>query len=513
MFFEITLWMLLLTFMIGVSLSLWKRNRGLQQKDMLAVQNNTLKAAPMYLLLGHIFLRVFALFLQGVETGFVDLFANGIYFCVYYAFALAVLPLVRKHCSAGACSSLWIFPVFLPILFREITRERLYLLPAVHIPIRLQTWMVAVWAFGFIAILLWYLVSHLVMRHRILRNAIFANSKILESWESTCKELQFTGSVAQPMRSPDITTPLCIGLFRTSMQVILPTKDYTPDELRMIFRHELIHIVNYDCTTKFLLCIITALFWFNPLQWIALARCTEDLELSCDETVLADADENIRYQYATLLLHSAATPFGFTSCLSATSHSLRYRLKNALQFRKKRSGCIVVALLLALFFGLLLYVPLAYDHDSGQEYILCGAVPEACTVTSFKIQTTEQSLDYRSAFENSDSIPSRKICEYLSGLTLFRLSRAPEYADGEGSCSLNLSYPGGSTFLMIQQVSEDYTMIFVRDNNQQKHTFYCEGTLQWEYLLGLLENYEPEVEAILPAETQPKDPPPLPSHK
>ena len=66
---------------------------------------------------------------------------------------------------------------------------------------------------------------------------------------------------------------------------------------------------------------------------------------------------------------------------------------------------------------------------------------------------------------------------------------------------------------MIQQVSDDYAMIFVRDNNQQKHTFYCEGTLQWEYLLGLLENYEPEVEAILPAETQPKDPPPLPAHK
>lgn len=92
------------------------------------------------------------------------------------------------------------------------------------------------------------------------------------------------------------------------------------------------------------------LCWFNPLVWLAAAKGSDDLELSCDEVVLAGQDERQRRDYARLLLQSAAEGRGFTTCLSARGKSLRYRLENVLKPRKRRSGAVLLtAVTLAVF--------------------------------------------------------------------------------------------------------------------------------------------------------------------
>ena len=78
-------------------------------------------------------------------------------------------------------------------------------------------------------------------------------------------------------------------------------------------------------------------------MWLAAAKGSDDLELSCDEVVLAGQDERQRRDYARLLLQSAAEGRGFTTCLSARGKSLRYRLENVLKPRKRRSGTVLLA--------------------------------------------------------------------------------------------------------------------------------------------------------------------------
>ena len=72
---------------------------------------------------------------------------------------------------------------------------------------------------------------------------------------------------------------------------VLPTNHYTLDELQLIFRHELRHIQRQDGDTKAFLAFYRAFCWFNPLVWMASKKASEDIELSCDEMVLYNADE------------------------------------------------------------------------------------------------------------------------------------------------------------------------------------------------------------------------------
>lgn len=150
--------------------------------------------------------------------------------------------------------------------------------------------------------------------------------------------------------SPQASTPITISLFSKSVRVVLPQRHYTPEELKLIFRHELVHIGREDAWNKFFVAFCIAMCWFNPLMWLAMGQSSEDLELSCDETVLSSLGEGERRQYADLILRTAGDGRGFTTCLSASATALRYRLKSIVKPGKKISGALLVGVAFILLF-------------------------------------------------------------------------------------------------------------------------------------------------------------------
>ena len=46
--------------------------------------------------------------------------------------------------------------------------------------------------------------------------------------------------------------------------MVVPERDYTQEELRLVLRHELVHISREDSAAKFFLAFCTAMCWFNP---------------------------------------------------------------------------------------------------------------------------------------------------------------------------------------------------------------------------------------------------------
>ena len=55
------------------------------------------------------------------------------------------------------------------------------------------------------------------------------------------------------------------------------------EELKLILKHEIVHIAREDSWSKFFLVFCTAMYWFNPLMWYAMKKSAEDMELSCDD--------------------------------------------------------------------------------------------------------------------------------------------------------------------------------------------------------------------------------------
>ena len=103
-----------------------------------------------------------------------------------------------------------------------------------------------------------------------------------------------------------------------------------------------------DTHTKCFLEFCKALGWIHPLVWLAARRAQDDLELSCDEIVLEKADAVTRRKYAELLLSTAGDGRGFTTCLSASARTLRYRMRATVSGGKKKLGVAMLFTVMAL---------------------------------------------------------------------------------------------------------------------------------------------------------------------
>lgn len=331
-----------------------------------------------------------------VQTTLDFCFGVFLHICLYYLLLMPLLPLLRRHISARACAVLWMLPNYL-----YLTQMNYMRVPAprwvVVAPARLVKILLLVWVTGFTAVLGWKTLSHLILRARILRPAVpVTDAGVLEVWYEEVGAARFEKQSFYVVRSPAVAAPLSVGLFRRSIRVVLPEREYTREELALIFRHELVHIGREDAWNKFFLVFCTALCWFNPLMWIAMKKSSEDLELSCDETVLLGAGEATKRRYADLLLKTAGEERGYTTCLSASAEALRYRLKSVVGQKKKPSGALTVGL---VFFVLSMssgYVALAYGEATGAEAIYNSQTPETYNLrtinTGSYVCTDEEAL-------------------------------------------------------------------------------------------------------------------------
>ena len=220
----------------------------------------------------------------------------------YYSLLMIFLPMIRKKIHSRTCAMLWILPLYIYILFFDFQSSEA---PILIIPFsETGIWLLfGIWAVGFLAIFTWKIISHLKYRSHVLQNAILVkDTELLEPWRKELYEMDIKKPLFDLVISPNVSTPMTIGLLRRSMKVILPDRLYSREELELIYKHELTHIARNDQWVKLFLTFCSAFCWFNPLMWIAMRKCTEDLELSCDETVLIHADDMQKRQYAELIL-------------------------------------------------------------------------------------------------------------------------------------------------------------------------------------------------------------------
>lgn len=269
---------------------------------------------------------------------------------LYFLLLLPALPLLRRRFSARLCATLWLAPTFIGACMNGLLNFRR--VPSLVIPLReeLLAALGWVWLAGFLLVFGGRVMGDRRFRGQLLSGAYpEEDPQVLALWQEALLAMDLPWEV-RLLRAPAARSPLSLREGRKKYATVLPERDYTEEELRFLFSHELHHLQRRDIDTKIFLAFCQGLCWFNPLVWLAAAKGSDDLELSCDEVVLAGQDERQRRDYARLLLQSAAEGRGFTTCLSARGKSLRYRLENVLKPRKRRSGTVLLtAVTLAVF--------------------------------------------------------------------------------------------------------------------------------------------------------------------
>lgn len=103
-------------------------------------------------------------------------------------------------------------------------------------------------------------------------------------FEQMKKELHIKGNITL-LRNDLLVSPIVIGIFRRF--VILPYQHYEPEELRVIFTHELLHFKKHDLIYKALSIIIVTFQSFNPPAYMLNHLIDLWSEQDCDRKTLA----------------------------------------------------------------------------------------------------------------------------------------------------------------------------------------------------------------------------------
>jgi beta-lactamase regulating signal transducer with metallopeptidase domain len=108
------------------------------------------------------------------------------------------------------------------------------------------------------------------------------------------------------IESPQITTPAVFGFLRP--RLLLPAGmvgELSHEQLRFVILHELVHVKRRDVLLNWLLVVVQALHWFNPVVWLAFRRLRADRELVCDAAVLSLLNPAERHTYGGTLIKLA----------------------------------------------------------------------------------------------------------------------------------------------------------------------------------------------------------------
>jgi hypothetical protein len=93
--------------------------------------------------------------------------------------------------------------------------------------------------------------------------------------------------------------------------------------------------------------------WFNPLVWIAFILMSADMELSCDERVLKEMNEDIKKPYANSLLSLATERHILNgSPLAFGEGNIKGRIKNVMNYKKPGFWVVGTAIIIVIGIGI-----------------------------------------------------------------------------------------------------------------------------------------------------------------
>ena len=140
-----------------------------------------------------------------------------------------------------------------------------------------------------------------------------------------------------------IPTPFILGAVRP--RIYLPS---ALDEVQRqnVLAHERAHLARGDHWWKPLGFALLAVYWFDPLLWLAYALFCRDIELACDERVIRDMDADAVRTYSRVLLACSAPGRPAAACpLAFGEVGVKERVKNALRYRRPALWVTAVSVL------------------------------------------------------------------------------------------------------------------------------------------------------------------------
>lgn len=144
----------------------------------------------------------------------------------------------------------------------------------------------------------------------------------------------------------NIKSPFILGVFRPRIYLTSGMDEAARD---CVLRHERAHLRRWDHVWKPLGFVLLAVYWYNPLVWVAYILFCRDMELACDERVIRDMAAEERAAYSQALLDCSRGRRWVAACpLAFGEVGVKTRVKAVLWYKKPGFWVSVAAVLVCI---------------------------------------------------------------------------------------------------------------------------------------------------------------------
>ena len=149
---------------------------------------------------------------------------------------------------------------------------------------------------------------HFAVRYKIFCKSIRRLSKPVDDQaQILANEIATTMNIWSEVRVlvvKGLASPMMTGLFKPT--VLLPEREFSKAELRLVIRHELTHFKHKDLWFKLLVVLCRAIYWFDPIM-LLIDRCIDrECEYFCDSSVMKGENSEVRKRYCASILDTVS---------------------------------------------------------------------------------------------------------------------------------------------------------------------------------------------------------------
>ena len=190
-------------------------------------------------------------------------------------------------------------------------------------------------------------ISYILAKRDIMSTA-FYDDNLTACMENMKKQMKISKQVKIAVCNYT-GSPMLVGIF--SPVIVLPNNEYTATQLEMIIRHELTHLKRNDILYKFILHLVSCVYWFNPLTACMARLAGKDIEISCDEDIVKTGDKQFKAEYAQTIIRVISMQNNkliLATNFSQNAKTVKERFTNIFTNRKLKAGKSVIAVFMAV---------------------------------------------------------------------------------------------------------------------------------------------------------------------
>lgn len=312
-----------------------------------------------------------------------------------------------------------------------------------------------IWAIVSINILAFSIIVYTILNIRLSKNNIQPSDKLKEIFTIAKGKIK-TGHKVKIVINKYISTPALSGVLKP--KILLPTNmtNLSDKELEYVFLHELSHYKRKDIFINYILLVLQAIHWFNPVIWYLLKKVREDIEFATDEKVLKILEEKEYKDYAKSILSvlekvnaSLFYPRLVSMANDKKKVEKRIRIIKDMKFTKKKQLMFtIVGIIVVLIIAPIVFTNSKKENNDKNKEI------ESTNIDLNKLQTYY--VDLVSKINTEENLSKEQLKEIITNINMVEQDgyiptmfddvvpyndlRSVEFRDGKQRISATYSY-------------------------------------------------------------------------